>query len=105
VADYDKVSYWIEMSEYDFATAKWMFRVCRYLYVGFMCHQAIEKMLKAKVVENRPLEQLPYSHKLVEIATKGGIFDKQCRIKHCLHGIISLKTRSSCRLRNDRVAY
>ena len=74
--DYDKTTYWIEMSEYDFATAKWMYRVRRYLYVGFMCHQAVEKMLKAKFVDNFPPEQLPYTHKLVEIATKVGIFDK-----------------------------
>ena len=74
--DYDKTAYWIEMSEYDFATAKWMYRVRRYLYVGFMCHQSIEKMLKAKFVAFLPPEQLPYTHKLVEIATKVGVFEK-----------------------------
>jgi len=76
VNEYDKTAYWIEMSEYDFRTAKWMYRVRRYLYVGFMCHQAVEKMLKARFVESQPPEQLPYTHKLVEIATKAGVFDK-----------------------------
>ena len=43
----DKVTYWIEMSDYDFDTAKAMLETKRYLYVAFMCHQTIEKMLKA----------------------------------------------------------
>lgn len=39
----DRVKYWLEMLEYDFDTAKAMFETKRYLYVGFMCHQVIEK--------------------------------------------------------------
>lgn len=42
-----KVNDWIEVSEYDLETAQVMLRNERYLYVGFMCHQAIEKVLKA----------------------------------------------------------
>ena len=38
--------YWIEMSDYDFDTAKAMLETKRYLYVAFMCHQTIEKILK-----------------------------------------------------------
>lgn len=43
----DKVTYWGEMSDYDFDTAGPMLETKRYLYVGFMCHQTIEKVLKA----------------------------------------------------------
>ena len=43
----DKVTYWGEMSDYDFNTAGAMLETKRYLYVGFMCHQTIEKVLKA----------------------------------------------------------
>ena len=35
------------MSNYDFDTAKAMLKAGRYLCVGFMCHQAVEKALKA----------------------------------------------------------
>lgn len=42
-----KVTYWIEMSDYDLETADAMLLTDRYLYVGFMCHQTIEKILKA----------------------------------------------------------
>lgn len=43
----DKTRYWIEMADYDIETAAAMLETKRYLYVGFMCHQTIEKMLKA----------------------------------------------------------
>lgn len=32
-----KVTYWIEMSDYDLETAEAMLLTSRYLYVGFMC--------------------------------------------------------------------
>ena len=43
----EKVSYWLDLAEYDLDTAKAMLKSRRYLYVGFMCHQVIEKALKA----------------------------------------------------------
>ena len=44
-----KVTYWVEMSDYDLETASAMLTTGRYLYVGFMCHQANEKILKARI--------------------------------------------------------
>lgn len=41
----DKVRYWIELSDYDLETAQAMLETSRFLYVGFMCHQVIEKAL------------------------------------------------------------
>ena len=43
----DNIRYWIELSEYDLETAKVMLSSRRLLYVGFMCHQVVEKALKA----------------------------------------------------------
>ena len=43
----EKIRYWVDISEYDLATAEAMLTTGRYLYVGFICHQAIEKILKA----------------------------------------------------------
>ena len=68
----DKERYWVEMSDYDFDTAKAMLETKRYLYVGFMCHQVIEKILKAywaKVKEEAPLK----IHSLSRLAEKTGI--------------------------------
>jgi len=63
----NKVTYWIELSDYDLETAIAMFQTNRYLYVGFMCHQVIEKIFKAyysKLKDETP----PYSHDLRYIA-------------------------------------
>lgn len=42
-----KVNHWISLSDYDLETAKAMLDSGRFLYIGFMCHQTIEKILKA----------------------------------------------------------
>lgn len=42
----EKENYWIQIAAYDLETAKAMLDAGRYLYVGFMCHQSIEKILK-----------------------------------------------------------
>ena len=68
----DKVTYWTEMSDYDFDTAKAMLDTKRYLYVGFMCHQTIEKLLKAywsNVLEEPPLK----IHSLSRLAERSGL--------------------------------
>lgn len=68
----DKVTYWIEMSDYDFDTAKAMFETKRYLYVAFMCHQTIEKILKA--YWSYTLEEPPLKiHSLSRLAEKSGL--------------------------------
>lgn len=43
----NKIKYWIELSDYDIITAEALFKSQRFLYVGFMCHQTIEKVFKA----------------------------------------------------------
>lgn len=47
-----KIKYWIELAEYDIQTAKAMLETKRFLYVGFMCQQTIEKSLKAVIAKN-----------------------------------------------------
>jgi HEPN domain-containing protein len=42
---------WIESSDYDAQTATYMLQTGRYIYVIFMCHLAIEKLLKAIIQE------------------------------------------------------
>lgn len=42
---------WIEQAEYDLETAEHVLSTGRYLYVIFLCHLAIEKVLKAAVAE------------------------------------------------------
>ncbi len=42
---------WIALTEYDIETARHMLETGRYLYVVFLCHLSLEKMLKAHVAE------------------------------------------------------
>jgi HEPN domain-containing protein len=41
------INYWIDLSEYDLNVAESLLEKGHYLYMGFMCHQSVEKMLKA----------------------------------------------------------
>lgn len=43
-------SYWVDIAEYDLKTAEAMLATERYLYVGFMCRQTIERFFKAYYV-------------------------------------------------------
>ena len=70
----EKITYWVELSDYDFETAEAMFATKRYLYVAFMCHQVIEKIFKAcfsKLKEETP----PYTHDLMLIADRAGFIE------------------------------
>lgn len=71
----NKVAYWVEMSDYDLDTARAMLDTRRYLYVGFMCHQTIEKILKAywsHVMEEPPLK----IHSLSRLAERCGLIEE-----------------------------
>lgn len=71
----DKAKYWIELSDYDLATAEALLKSLRFLYVGFMCHQTIEKIFKAYFVLLKN-DNAPYSHSLSYIAKKGDFYDE-----------------------------
>jgi HEPN domain-containing protein len=71
----EKVQYWKEMAEYDLETAKVMLTGRRFLYVGFMCHQVIEKVLKGYYVLLKN-DNPPYTHNLTYLANQSGIYGK-----------------------------
>lgn len=68
----DISKYWIELADYDFDTALAMLESKRYLYVGFMCHQVIEKSLKA--YWSLKLDEPPLKiHALSRLAERTGL--------------------------------
>ena len=73
ISDFDKVEYWMELAIYDLDTAKVMLKSKRYLYVGFMCNQVIEKIFKAYYVKTKGTIP-PYTHKLVRLAEEGNLY-------------------------------
>ena len=71
----EKVKYWLDLANYDLDTAESLFLTKRWLYVGFMCHQVIEKSLKAywsKIREDEP----PYIHNLAQLAIRSDLYSK-----------------------------
>ena len=66
------IQYWIDISEYDLQVAKSLLDKEHYLYVGFMCHQAVEKMFKALYVKQTSTMP-PYIHKLDRLVDLVGL--------------------------------
>lgn len=70
----NKVQYWIELAEYDLETAEAMLETKRFLYVGFMCHQVLEKALKGYYVHVK--NDIPEKiHNLIKLAKQSGLYD------------------------------
>ena len=70
----EKIQYWIDLAEYDLETAKVMLEGRRFLYVGFMCHQSIEKLMKGYYVLAKQ-ETAPYTHNLAALAKSSGLYE------------------------------
>ncbi len=70
-----KVQYWLDISLYDLETAYSMFETKRFLYVAFMCHQSIEKILKA-YWQMRKNELPPKTHNLSFLLIESGLADR-----------------------------
>jgi HEPN domain-containing protein len=71
----ERIKYWTDLSNYDIKVAEAMLRTGYYLYVGFMCHQVIEKIFKAyysKLKDETP----PYVHKLTYLAKQGDFMEQ-----------------------------
>lgn len=69
----DKVKYWLDIANYDLDTAEAMLQTKRWLYVGFMCHQVIEKTIKAYWHSKRE-DEPPYIHNLKRLAQGCGLY-------------------------------
>ena len=59
----EKYEHWLNLAEYDLDTASAMFESGRYVYVAFMCQQAIEKLAKGVYVYNFD-EEAKYTHNI-----------------------------------------
>ncbi|MDR2679523.1 MAG: HEPN domain-containing protein [Tannerella sp.] len=70
----EKIKYWIDLSDDDLAVAHTMLANKHYLYVGFMCHQVIEKIFKAYYVKLND-KTPPYTHELPYLAQEGCFYE------------------------------
>jgi HEPN domain-containing protein len=63
---------WIALAEYDLETAYVMLEKGRYIYVIFLCHLSVEKMLKAHISEISQ-DYPPKTHDLIFLIKKSGL--------------------------------
>ena len=76
----DKVAYWLDIADYDLDTAEAMFQTGRLLSVAFMCHQVIEKTLKAYWCATRD-DDPPYTHNHKRLADGCGLYEKMSDVQ------------------------
>jgi len=69
----EQVHYWLDIADYDLDTAEAMYQTGRRLYVAFMCHQVIEKTLKAYWCSKQPNDP-PYTHSHKRLADGSGLY-------------------------------
>lgn len=84
----DKVAYWVDIANEDLEVAEDLYKAKRWLYVAFMCHQVIEKTLKAywnAVREDEP----PYVHNHRRLAEGCGLYAQMREEQHRFLGMIS----------------
>lgn len=71
----EKVQYWLDIADYDLDTAETLYRGGRWLYVAFMCHQVIEKTIKA--YWSSQLDDIPpYTHNHMRLAEGCGLYEQ-----------------------------
>ena len=66
------VSYWVEGATYDLGAASAMLKAKKYPYALFMGHLALEKLLKALVVQKTGVHA-PFSHSLPFLLERSGV--------------------------------
>jgi len=68
----DSMANWIKSSDYDIKTAEYMFKTGRYIYVLFMCHLSVKKLLKA-LYEVAFSRVPPKTHNLIHLSNAVGV--------------------------------
>ncbi|MCL2699905.1 MAG: HEPN domain-containing protein [Defluviitaleaceae bacterium] len=72
----EKVKYWMNLSDEDMTVAKVLLDGKKFLYCGFMCHLAVEKILKAVIARGCADDDIPPKwHNLTKLAVHAGIFE------------------------------
>lgn len=71
----ERVKYWLDIVDNDLDTAEYLYRGGRWLYVAFMCHQVIEKTLKAYWTATHD-DDPPYTHSHIKLIKGCGLMSE-----------------------------
>lgn len=97
-----QVAYWLDLADYDMATARTMLAGGHLLYVGFMCHQVVEKALKA-LFTARCQAAPPPIHALVKLAQLSHSYEEMADDQRAL--LIALQPMNvECRYPSEKSA-
>lgn len=75
MANKERAEKWLDIVAEDLSVAEDLYKTGHWLYVGFMCHQVIEKTLKAYWCVCRD-DDPPYLHDHKKIAQGCGLYNK-----------------------------
>ena len=70
----EKVQYWIGLADRDIVVAGDLLEKEHWLYVGYMCQQAVEKTLKADHTKHQSEDPMRI-HNLARLAESAGIYE------------------------------
>jgi HEPN domain-containing protein len=65
----EKYEHWLDVAKYDLDTADAMFNTGRWLYVAFMCQQAVEKLCKGLFVLHVS-DEVPRVHNIRNVVSR-----------------------------------
>ena len=100
----EATSFWINKSKYDLNAAKAMYNAKIYLYTGFLCHQSIEKALKACFIHTIDQRQ-PQTHNLELLACQCNLTSNMdTPMFRTLHKLKSLYTATRYEDDGDKIA-
>ncbi len=100
----ERANKWLDIVNEDLSVAEVLYKSGHWLYVGFMCHQVIEKTLKAYWCVCRD-DDPPYIHDHERIAKGCGIYTKMSEDqKDFLEGIKRLNIEARYQEVKDAVA-
>ena len=67
MTEHEKFEYWLEYAKADLDTAEFMVESKRWLYVTFMCQQAIEKLVKGLYGLYLSFDDIPHVHNITRL--------------------------------------
>ena len=73
----DRVKYWTDIADEDLSVAKHLIDGNKFLHTVFMCHQAVEKTLKAVIARDCGKGEVPpKTHNLSKLAIFANLLDQ-----------------------------
>ncbi|MBR0201556.1 MAG: HEPN domain-containing protein [Bacteroidaceae bacterium] len=75
MAKEERITSWLDHVHEDISSAECLFMGGHWLYVGFLCHQALEKALKAYYTANND-DDPPYTHSHTRLLNVCGLTDE-----------------------------